>query len=145
MNKSGDDTCQETDQIGTDKMKFPENDIKDGLPAACVLDGFFVKPIGEYMRIKLRYAEIIWIEAENNYSHIHRSKGHISVSFNIQHVMDILPKNLFMRINRSEIVNMYHISKYYGNTIYLDDCTKSFVVGKTFREQVFKCFYELKK
>lgn len=59
--------------------------------------------------------------------------------------MNILPKNLFMRINRSEIVNIYHISKYYGNTIYLDDCAKSFVVGKTFREQVFRCFCELKK
>ena len=144
MNKPDNDTCQKIDQVGTDKTKFAENDVYRQ-SAACILDGFFVKPIGEYMRIKLRYSEIIWVEAENNYSHIHRAKGYVSVSFNIQHVMEILPKNIFMRINRSEIVNMYRVSKYYGNTIYLEDCTKPFVVGKSFREQVFRCFYELKK
>lgn len=59
--------------------------------------------------------------------------------------MDALPKSLFIRINRSEIINIYRIIKYYGNTLYLDGSTKSFVVSKSFRDQIFTCFNEVKK
>lgn len=143
---SGDKTSGTDGLIERIAGSLPETETGKNLPAAYVMDGVFVKPYGGDMKIKLRYSEIVWVEAENNYSHIHTIKGNfISVACNIQHVMDALPKNLFIRINCSEIVNVYRITKYYGNTLYLDGCSKSFVVSKSFRDQIFNCFNEVRK
>lgn len=143
---SEDKTPKMDDMIERTTKSLTEVETDNTHPTAYVMDGFFVKPMGNDMRIKLRYSEIVWVEAENNYSHIHTTKGKfISVTCNIQHVMDALPKSLFIRINRSEIINIYRIIKYYGNTLYLDGSTKSFVVSKSFRDQIFTCFNEVKK
>lgn len=116
------------------------------LPVAFVTDGFFVKPIGENIRIKICYADIVWIEAENTYSHIHLASGkRVSVAHNIQRVELILPEVFFVRVSRSEIVNIRRVWRYCGNTLYLYGCNRPITVGKNFRGYTFSCFKELEK
>ncbi len=108
-----------------------------GLPASYVTDGFFVKQ-GDMM-VKIRYNEIVWIEAGGNYSHIHfKDKSHITIIHNIGRVQDMLPERYFTRINKSEIVNLHYVSKFCGNLIYIGG--KSFTVASNYREYVFSCF-----
>lgn len=116
------------------------------VPVAYVTDGFFVKPIGESMKIKVCFTDIVWIEAERAYSHIHLAAGrHVSVAHNIQRLEVRLPDKFFVRISRSEIINIKRVCKYCGNTLYLEGCSKSFAVGKSFRDYIFSCFDELEK
>lgn len=120
---------------------------QDGrLPVAYVTDGFFVKPIGDNMKVKVCFADIVWIEAERAYSHIHLAVGkHISVAHNILRLEVRLPDKFFVRISRSEIINIKRVCKYCGNALYLEGCSKSFTVGKGFRDYIFSCFDELEK
>lgn len=118
----------------------------DKRPAAYVTDGFFVKPFGKDMRIKICYADIVWVEADNNHSHIHLTTGtHVSVSYNILRLEVLLPIDRFVRVSRSEIVNIHRVNKYCGNTLYVEGCTRPFTVGRNFREYIFSCFEELEK
>lgn len=113
---------------------------------AYVTDGIFVKPINEEVRIKINYADIVWVEAENNYSHIHLSVGSfVSVGYNIMSLEKMLPGQWFVRVNRSEIVNICRVYKYCGNLLYLEGSNHQFTVSKSNRGYVFSCFRELSK
>ncbi len=116
------------------------------LPVAFVTDGFFVKPVGENIRVKVCYTDIVWVEAENTYSHIHLTSGkRVSVAHNIQRINLILPDMFFVRVSRSEIINIRKVWRYCGNTLYLYGCNRPFTVGKSFRGYTFSCFRELEK
>lgn len=111
-----------------------------------VSDGFFVKPIyGDY-KVKIRFSDIIWVEADNNHSHIHiKDSQPVSVCFKLQQVEKMLPANNFIRISRSEIINLHMVDRYCGNIICLERCNHQFYVTDKHRETVFSCFKELTK
>jgi len=113
-------------------------------PVAYVKDGFFVKPIGEDFHVKVHYEKIIWIEAISNYSHIHvKGSQPLSLAINIGKVECILPVDMFVRISRSEIINISLVEKYCGNMLFI--AGRSFTVTRSFRCDVFACFNELKR
>lgn len=115
-------------------------------PPAYVTDGFFVKPIDSEFRIKILYDNIIWIEADNNHSYIHcRNTQYVSVAFNIKKVENILPVQQFVRISRSEIINIRLVCKYCGNLLYLENVSRSFTVTQSYRTCLFTCFCNLEK
>lgn len=118
------------------------------LPPGYVNDGFFVKPLYGNYRIKIHYEEILWIEADNNYSHIHfrqENKPYVTVAFNIRKVESMLPIRYFARANRSEIINLKYVWEYYGYTIFLSGTPHQFVVSEPYRKYIFSCFTELSK
>lgn len=105
-----------------------------GHPRAYVADGIFVKPINEEVRIKIHYADIVWVEADNNSCHIHLSVGSfVSVGYNIMSLEKMLPGQWFVRVNRSEIVNICQVYKFCGNTLYLEGSNHLFTVSKSNR------------
>lgn len=115
-------------------------------PPAYVTDGFFVKPIDSEFRIKILYDNIIWVEADNSHSHIHcRNTRYVSVAFNIKKLQKILPARQFVRISRSEIINIRLVCKYCGNLLYLENVSRSFTVTPSYRTCLFTCFCNLEK
>lgn len=140
------ETIEIDDSEKTVCAELKEENSKGTMPIAYVTDGFFVKPVGENMRVKICYTDIVWVEAENSYSHLHLVTGKfISVAHNIQRIDVRLPKKFFVRVSRSEIINIRRVWKYCGNTLYLDGSNRSFTVGKNFRNYIFSCFNELEK
>lgn len=117
-----------------------------GLPDARVKDGFFVKPLGSEFKIKIRYDNIVWVEADNNYSHIHcRNAQCVSIALNIKKVEKVLSEHQFVRISRSEIINVHLVCKYCGNLFYLEGINRSFTVTQSYRDCLFACFRNLDK
>lgn len=118
--------------------------LHEDLPIAYVTDGFFAKPLGEDYHIKVCYAEIIWIEAISNYSYIHmRNSKIMSLSYNIGKIEKLLPCKIFVRVSRSEIINIHFVDKYCGNMVGI--AGHSFTVSPSHRAYVFSCFNELKR
>lgn len=115
-----------------------------GLPPSFVTDGFFVKPKDQDMRIKIYYKEIVWIESQCNYSHIHlKDKSCITVIFNLGKVEKILPIRYFVRVNRCEIINIHYVDRICGNMLRIGK--HSFTVNESAYSYVFSCFNELSK
>lgn len=133
-------------QVGPLNEEMEENTKYGRLPKAYVTDGIFVKPAKENMMLKVNYTDIVWIEAENNNCHIHLSAGpYLTVGYNIMTLMEMLPKRWFVKVNRSEIVNISRVYKICGNMLSVDGCSRSFSVSQSNRDYVFSCFKELSK
>lgn len=133
-------------QAGPLNEETEENTQYGRLPKAYVTDGIFVKPAKEDMKVKVNYTDIVWIEAENNNCHIHLSAGaFLTVRHNIMTLMEMLPKRWFVKVNRSEIVNISRVYKICGNMLSVDGSSRSFSVSKSNRGYVFSCFKELSR
>ena len=117
---------------------------KAGLPPGYVTDGFFVKAQNNDFKVKIRYADIVWIEAMNNYSHVHlKDSRYITLAYNLGKLETFLPVRYFARINRSEIINIHYVDKYCVNSLHIG--RHLFLVSESFRKYTFSCFNELVK
>ncbi len=88
---------------------------------------------GEFVRVSLQ--DIISIEADGSYSLI-RLKGRepIMVSYSLSVVMKSLPAQHFVRIHRSFILNIAHITHMSGNSFRV--AGKLYTIGREYRKQV---------
>lgn len=99
---------------------------------------FLIKPAGREAEISLCICEVLWIEADNNYSHFHLI-GRPSVKVQakigrIEEFLSTLSPGEFIRINRSEIINLRWLDKIEVNLVHLIGRAASFTVGKTYQE-----------
>lgn len=83
------------------------------------LERFIIKQSGEYHLI--RTADIIWIEADGNYSRVMTKEKKFMVRYTLSGFDDQLDPDQFYRISRSQIVNLDYVVKIkdhiYGNYI----------------------------
>lgn len=76
---------------------------------------FFVK--SDYKIVKVVFDEILFIEALQKYVRIHCSVGNIITLMSMSQLEEALPKEKFVRIHRSYIVNLDKINSIEGNMI----------------------------
>lgn len=111
-----------------------------------VRNGFFVKPLYNDYKVKVKFDDIIWVEADNNHSHIHLCGNHpLTVCAGLNMVEEALPSDRFIRISRSEIINIDSVDRYCGNILHLEGCNHQFFVTDKHREKVFSYLTELTK
>ncbi len=117
------------------------NDV-DNKPQRHVGDGFFFMADGYYR--KVLYRDILWIEADGNYSYLHLCDGKtLCVIQPLLRVKEFLPVCTFIRIHRSHIVNIHAIDRFVGNMVYIGK--KRLDVSRTYREEIFSCFDVLER
>ena len=95
-------------------------------------DGLFVRYQDYYHKIS--YADIICVEAVGCYCDIHlrgRSTP-ITVVKRLAEFEEFLPEHLFVRVHRSHIVGLCHVTKFVGNAVWLGDL--SFLIGEKYRD-----------
>lgn len=104
---------------------------------ARVDDGFFVRQNDGYS--KVCFEDILWVEADNNYSDIHLRNGKVvCVIFSLSGLLKRLPPERFIRVHRSFVVNVFAVDRIVGNMLCIG---KHMVdVSRRYRKSVFLAF-----
>jgi len=102
-------------------------------------DHFFIKcDKGKIRRIDV--AEIIYIEANQNYITICQLDGSYLTNFTLNGIEKILPGDIFVRVHRSFIINFNKIRAIESNRIVLDK--DIFIpIGQSYRKQIYHLFH----
>ena len=82
-----------------------------------MLDYLFIKVEKNYY--KLKFSEILYIQAEKKYVHIvAKTTSHV-ILISISQIEKLLPQNLFCRIHRSYIISLEHTSRFNCDFAYI--------------------------
>jgi DNA-binding LytR/AlgR family response regulator len=108
------------------------------MPASNSKDDFFIR--NNATLIRLRYEEVVWIEALENYIVVHTYDDKYTIHFTMKAVMDQMPMDKFFRVHRSFIVNKSRIETIKTNTIEVktSEGRQSLPIGKSYRELLLK-------
>ena len=86
--------------------------------------------------VKIFTDEILWIEALGNYVNINTEKGKHTIHTTMKTLIKKLSGDNFVRVHRSFIVNIEHVSAIQGNILVVK--TKIVPIGKTFRKALMQ-------
>ncbi len=101
-------------------------------------DEIFIKK--ETALVRLKYNDILWVEAMENYIVINTYKQKFTIHFTMKSIMNQLPSEIFKRVHRSYIVNIKNIDRIEDNYIIMqvDKGTKQIPIGKAYKEKFMK-------
>lgn len=102
-------------------------------------DGIFIKNSSSTF-VRLRYDDIYWIEALENYVVIHTPTEKFTIHFTMKAILEQLPDAKFARVHRSFIVNTTKISMIEDNAVILDmpQEKKSIPIAKSYKDTLLK-------
>jgi DNA-binding LytR/AlgR family response regulator len=100
-------------------------------------DGIFIKSSSSSL-IRLKYEEILWVEALENYVIINTYNNKFTIHFTMKAIMGKLPMKLFTRVHRSYIVNLAKIEMIEDNAILMKvkGETKSIPIAKSYKDDL---------
>ena len=99
-------------------------------------DSFCVKSEVKGRVVILKYDDVMYIQAKGNSSIIHRSHDTHTVYYSLTDLDNELPRERFIRIHKSYIVNLGKISAIDGNRVVLDD-GKRLEIGSSYKSTLF--------
>ena len=90
--------------------------------------------------VRLKYEEILWIEALENYVIFNTFKDKYTIHFTMKAIEQKLPSKKFTRVHRSYIVNTGSIEVIEDNSVIIktEESTKSIPIGKSYKEKLMK-------
>ena len=96
----------------------------------------FVKSDRKYFKVNLE--DILFIEGLKDYAIIQMESQRIITRMTLKAISELLPANIFFRINKSYIVNKKHIDCFDNNDVFIK--TYEIAIGNTYREEFFQIF-----
>lgn len=96
----------------------------------------FVKSERRYF--KVIFSSILFIEGLKDYAIIKTDGQKIITKMNLKTIYEQLPKSLFLRVNKSYIVNTQHVDSFDSNDIRID--THEIPIGSSYRDDFFEKF-----
>ncbi len=98
-------------------------------------DDFIVVKDNHYLR-KIFFKDITWIEAAKDLKKIHTTKtNHFAVAWaTMEELEEKLKADTFVRIHRSYIVNLDHVSRYKGGYVHILD--EKISVGRAYKDNL---------
>lgn len=96
----------------------------------------FVKSDRKYFKVNLK--DILFIEGLKDYVIIQMDNQRIITRMNLKGIHDLLPQNIFLRINRSYIVNKNHIESFDNNDVFIKNY--EIAIGNFYRDEFFNTF-----
>ncbi len=90
--------------------------------------------------VKIRYSDIMWVEALENYVVINSEQEKFTVHQTMKAIENQLPRHMFKRVHRSFIVNIKYIISIEDNSINVKtpEGKRSVPIGKSFRDKLFQ-------
>ncbi|NDV96917.1 DNA-binding response regulator [Dysgonomonas sp. 521] len=111
-----------------DEDKKSVEDVED----ECI----FVKSDRRFFKVNLK--DILFIEGLKDYVIIQLDGQRIITRMNVKNIHDLLPKNTFLRINRSYIVNKNCIDSFDNNDVFIKK--HEIAIGNSYRDAFFEKF-----
>lgn len=99
-------------------------------------DHFFVK--ADRKIFKVYFDEILFIEGLKDYVVMHTENQKVITAMNIKTIYDQLPKNQFVRVSKSYIINSKKIESVNNNTVYIGQ--NEIPIGNIYRDFFFDEF-----
>lgn len=97
---------------------------------------FFVKSERKYF--KVNYADILFVEGLKDYVILQLPGQRIITRMSMKNIAELLPQELFLRVNKSYIVNTKHIDSFDNNDIYIG--SYEVAIGNSYRDAFFEEF-----
>ncbi len=98
-------------------------------------DSFFVKTEGKLVRVFLD--ELYYVEGMKDYVRLWLKDGSLVIHSTMKSMEDMLQKfQTFLRVHRSSLINLKHVSEVEGNMIRLGIYTT--LIGNTYKDDVLK-------
>lgn len=125
-----------------------DHSLKYHTPPLCVFysanDFFFAKKKQRYVRVNLN--DILWVKSNNSYVEIITAKNKLIGSMNLKDFTFQIQHPNLLRIHRSFLINLLKISAFDDRHVFIekDNVLEEIPVGKTYREEVFNRFRQLK-
>lgn len=94
----------------------------------------FVKSDRKFFKVNLK--DILFIEGLKDYVIIQMEGQRLITRMNVKTIHDMLPGNIFLRINRSYIVNKNHIESFDNNDVFIR--SYEIAIGNSYRDEFFK-------
>jgi len=90
--------------------------------------------------VRLKYDDILWVEAMENYVVINSYDQKFTIHFTMKSIIQQLPPDRFKRVHRSYIVNVGNIDRIEDNYVIIKGrkTTKSIPIGKAYKEKFLK-------
>lgn len=99
-------------------------------------DYIFVKSDRRYFKVYLD--SILFIEGLKDYVIIQTEDQRIITRMSLKAINELLPQNLFFRINKSYIINKKHINSFDNNDVFIKNHEIS--IGNAYRDEFFQLF-----
>lgn len=115
-----------------EKLTLPTKDIS--IEPTNIEDFFFIKTDGKIF--KILYDDVLYAEANGNYTKIITNKNTILPSMTFSSFEELLPPTLFVRIHRSFLINKAKITHIEGNRVFINNI--ELPIGSNYREDFFK-------
>lgn len=100
-------------------------------------DHIFVKSERRYFRLQLK--NILFIEGLKDYVVIQTADQRVITKMNLKSIHEILPHDIFLRINKSYIVNTDYIDSFDNNDVFIGKYEIS--IGNSYRDSFFERFF----
>ena len=94
----------------------------------------FIKSGSDFHQVSIQ--DIKYIESDGNYVTFHTTKRTILARYKISEVLELLPKQFFVRIHRSFIVAIKHIETVKKHCVVINQ--KEIPISSNYREPFFK-------
>lgn len=104
-------------------------------------DYFFVKSDRKYF--KVNFEDILFVEGLKDYVILQLEEQRIITRMNLKAMYELLPKSLFLRVNKSYVVNTARIEAFDNNDIFIK--THEIAIGNSYRDSFFEEFVMRKK
>ena len=83
------------------------------------LDHIFIKD--EYVFVKLRFEDILYVKADGNYLEVQTPNKRHLIRSALKEFLARLPENQFLQVHRSYVVQVRHISSFSSTSVFLKD------------------------
>ena len=102
---------------------------------------FFVKSDRKYF--KVNFEDLLFVEGLKDYVILQLNEQRIITRMNLKAIYDMLPRNLFLRVNKSYIVNTARIEAFDNNDLFIKNY--EIAIGNSYRDLFFKEFVTRKR
>lgn len=99
-------------------------------------DYFFIK--ADRKIVKIHFNDILFIEGLKDYVVMHTESQKVITAMNIKTIHDQLPKNMFVRVSKSYVINAKQINSVDNNTVYIGK--NEIPIGNIYRDFFFNEF-----